>query len=204
MSCESPFVIPQVMSPNYNYAVTYRVGCTGSVSVPEYTVPSTTTCPSGTIVWPNFLLSGTASIPIQIKPYNGDSIVISPPTSPIQTSSLVIFTFDFNYNLNGTDYLIPINLGTNGLLVLSNGESFSSSVLLGTFTESFVSDGFTIPSTFTFTLLFCLNPEPPNGWITLQVGIEFTTSACNASYSTSFLLNLPISSVQSIPRTTAY
>jgi hypothetical protein len=151
-------------------------------------------------------LSGTASIPIEITPYNNGNIVISstPPTTPIQTSTLVIFTFDFNYNLNGTDYSIPINLGNNGLLVSPNGGGFSSSLLLGTFTESFVSDGNTISSIFTFTLLFCLNPEPPNGWVTLQVGVELTTSACDASYSTSFLLNLPISSVQSIPRTTAY
>jgi|LauGreDrversion4_1035100.scaffolds.fasta_scaffold350092_1 hypothetical protein len=203
MSCESPFVIPEPST--FFFSKIYIFGCTGSVSVPEYTTPtyttsvggqpiSNTTCSPGTVIWPTFLLSGTASIPIGFELDNNNIVISSvPPTSPYGTSYLYIYSFDFNYNLNGTDYSIP-NIGP--LSVSTNNDIFSSSILLGNFTESFVIDGFTISSIFTLTLLFCLNPVLPNGWVTLQVGVEFTTSACDVSYSTSFLLNLPVISVK--------
>jgi hypothetical protein len=137
------------------------------------------------VLWPTIDIDASMACVLTITVDDGVEITAEPPTAPIPTISLSIsdiyITFGFGlYGSNITKSFplpitveVDINDGIPSIIIpLGPPVSSQSTVNLGPFGT------FTIDISLTFSLLFCLEPIPPQGWVNIlvTVGIDGTYS----------------------------
>ena len=153
-------------------------------SEPCWTTPSVELYPALT-----FTYSITAPMIFYMEA--GVIITTTTPSVPYESSSIEMTTFEFTVNVNDNiskTVKIPLDITFTQI----NGE-YEATIPLTTATGTYVTDGVKYTLDFTFSLLGCMNPEPPIGWLNMEVDCSMTVIADDVeSYTTSFSAVCPI------------
>jgi hypothetical protein len=144
-------------------------------------------------LWPTLNISAAFSMPISFELAQGYAITME-GDGVFETSSISFKGFNLSFHVNGQGFSIPVPVT---LTVSQSDGEFSATIPIITFTESYNEDGIDFAITISTSLVGCATPEPPVGWLNIQLGISFTASAVGfPSYSTSFSLMCPMVSVE--------
>jgi len=108
--------------------------------------------------------------------------------------SIVVNSYTANININGTG--VTVVLMSAVTLTEANGV-FAVEYPLDTFSDSFSEtiDGieFGYDITMSVSILFCLNPVPPQQWVNFMLGFTISISSLDVTdYSTTFTVTVPI------------
>jgi hypothetical protein len=158
------------------------------------------------VLWPAINVDGSLSCIFTIEVEDGVEITAEPPTAPIPTIS---FTFSdisatFGFELYGQYqnqhiYLpitieVDINDGIPSVIIPLTSVSAPYTINFG------AAGSFTIDITLSFSLLFCLIPTPPQGWVNIlmSVGIDgvYSVDGQDTSINEDASLVFPIISLE--------
>ena len=176
--------------------------CCTKTCVPNGGKLETTSCwttPSVPI-FPNLTFDFTLSVPMTFVIGVGEEVTLSAPLTPYITNSIIIKNFVCSLTVNGQPIVLTVPADIT--ITQTNGE-FYATYPLATLNETYTTDGFTYDSTFTFNLLGCLNPEPPVGWLNIEVvldmSVNYSDDIGNSVFSCSATAVCPIVSVEDEP-----
>ncbi len=109
-------------------------------------------------------------------------------------SSITITRLKMGLTVNGTG--VNIDIPINITIEQENGE-FEAIYDLVSVKEKYKVDGIVYEMKFSFALQACADPEPPVGWLNMQVDCDLSIDyEGTESYSISFLATCPIVSVE--------
>jgi len=144
-------------------------------------------------VFPNLTFDYNLTIPMTFEIQTGESITVSGSPTGYITNKIVITDFDCAFTVNGTGFNLSVPCSIT--ISESNG-SFSTTYELATLNENVTADGFTYSMGFTFNLLGCLDPTPPEAWLNLQVStsmsVAYSDDTSTSIYSCNFSAVCPI------------
>jgi hypothetical protein len=146
-------------------------------------------------VWPTLTFTGSVSIPFEFEAETGFQLTVTTPPEPFEATSITLKQCNLTLGINGEDITIniipePIKVGQE------NGEFFVVIPLYG-FASSENIAGIEYTLSIESSLLFCLDPVPPSGWINLLLNCTLTAFEQDVvNYSTSFSISLPIVSAE--------
>ena len=152
--------------------------------------------PIGAIpVWPSIKFTGSVNIPFDITASAGYTVSVTAPPEPYKALSITLNKCVCSLGINGTD--ISINIIQDPITVNDNDGEFSVTIDLYGFTSSTKSFGIKYTLTVDSSLLLCLEPEPPVGWINLVLSCTLTAYEKDiVNYNVTFAISLPIVSVE--------
>jgi hypothetical protein len=162
----------------------------------KYETTSCWTTPSAS-VFPDLTFDFTMTVPMTFVIGVGETITLEGPTIPYITNSINITKFDCSVKVNGQPFVLTVPAQIT--ITQTNGE-FSATYQLATLNETYTADGFAYNLNFTFNLLACLTPEPPVGWLNIQVivdmDVDYADNIAGAVCSLSAAAVCPIISVE--------
>lgn len=228
MSCSSPFLYQEglTISSTSNCVVSggYELpGYSYSFTVPSACVPGWVcnwcgwrgwgTCCSWSkcafvtpsymetiTMWPTINISASTTIPITITSSAGIQFTDNSPETPYIATTVSAGNFTITGTVNETNISVPVY--TDNIQLEQNNDEFSLNIPLVTLTNTVTEDidGIEISYTITVTPLiqFCLDPEPPVGWINLllQCTLSASDPTIDYTYNVNFAVSLPIVSVE--------
>lgn len=221
MSCTSPFVYQEGGSVSNNQTVSVS----GSYTLPSYSTPSTSLCLLGSDtschwggwrgwaldcstswywydcstvpgieVWPAITFAASCSIPMTFTSAAGIELSATTPATPYEATSITLNQCNLSLSINGSS--VTINVIPEPITVTQENGEFSISVDLASWTSSVDEAGITYKLSIDSTLLFCLDPVPPQGWVNLTLGCTLSANGDGISYSVNFTISCPIVSVE--------
>ena len=155
------------------------------------------TIPSVPII-PTFELIGSANVNSTILTSVGTAFTATAPPGPYQISALTINSITYTFTLAFPGYgSETVTLTENlGLTLQEENGDFSAELALDTLSSSFNYDGFEYSFQIGNSLLFCLNPVPPQGWVNLLSSYTLSVSYEGIGYTVTGLCTCPIVSVE--------
>lgn len=150
-------------------------------------------------IWPALTFTGSVSIPFDFVSTVGVELSIDAPPEPYKAHSITIQACNCSLIITGSGINTNITLNilpTEITIEEINGE-FDINIPLYGFSSSATDLGIKYTLSVETSLLFCLEPEPPVGWINLELDcsiIAYENDVIN--YTVGFKLNLPIVSVE--------
>ena len=153
-----------------------------------YTIP-------GIELWPTLQFSASVDMPMSATAGAGLEWTTKPPPEPYECYTVTLKACDCSCSINGSGF--TINLIPNDIeLEQKNGE-FSATLDLGGFSSKVTEAGIEYSCSISTSLLLCLEPEPPQGWVNVLLDVEFTaTMPYVVSQSAGFTVTLPLVSVE--------
>ncbi len=145
-------------------------------------------------IWPSITFSASANIVLEFVAGTAVALTVESPTTPIETTSIVIKSGTLTLTVNGTPFVL--NIVPDQITINQEDGSFSISIQLESFSTTYSADGFDYDFSIDTELQFCLDPVPPVGWVNLQLSCELGTEYDGVNYSTSFAIECPIVSVE--------
>jgi hypothetical protein len=125
----------------------------------------------------------------------GVQLTVEEPVEPFQITSLTLNSCNCSLGINGTN--INIDILPEPLIVGEENGSFFVDIALYGFSSSIVEDDIKYTLDIQTSLLLCLNPIPPAGWINLKLDCSLNAFENNVvNYTTTFEISLPITSVE--------
>jgi hypothetical protein len=146
-------------------------------------------------IWPAITFTGSVTIPFTITASTGVTLSVDAPPTPYQATAITLEACKCSLGINGST--ISINILPEALTVQESDGEFSVDIELYGFSSSETIAGITYSLTVDSSLLLCLDPVPPVGWINLL--LSCTLSAFEkgiVNYSVNFAISLPIVSVE--------
>ena len=149
----------------------------------------------GIELWPKLQFCGSCDLPMKVVASTGLDIGVTEPPKPYEATTVTFEACNCSCSVNGTGFTINIIPGEINL-TQKNGV-FSTTIDLGGFSSNTNIDGVDYDVSINSSLLLCLEPVPPVGWMNILLEIEFTaTIPDTVSESCSFSLTLPLVSVE--------
>jgi hypothetical protein len=137
---------------------------------------------------------------MEIEIESGEAVSLTEPPEPINAQSIVLgatgdepgFVLGLNVNGQGFQITIPVTV----TLTEENG-TYDATVSIYSFGTSYTDPlGIVYDLTIGTDFLFCLTPEPPQGWMNLQVTCDMSVTIGDISTSVSFSEVVPLVSVE--------
>lgn len=159
-------------------------------------------------IFPTLIFSGTATASLQAEIGIGDTFSVEGENpSPIASLTISDIELTFNLSAQGITPPSPIKIPIPFQVGLDEIDgSFSVSIPLGSYGTTFVflnTNGVTINCSLTqsFSILFCLDPVPPQGWVNIEcesdLAMNFIDDGTTTTLSPcSFDLVIPIVSLE--------
>ena len=150
-------------------------------------------------IWPTLTFTGSVFIPFVFESSAGVEISVEEPPEPFQANSITIEECDCSLVISGAgiNTNITINILPTPITIVEINGSFSINVPLYGFSSSATELGIKYTLSVETSLLFCLEPVPPVGWINLELDCSITAYENDViNYTVGFKLNLPIVSVE--------
>lgn len=148
----------------------------------------------GIEIWPAITFGAKCNLNMIFEA--GEEIVISEtePAEPVETTSIVLNSCPLTLTANGT--VIDIELIPNPITMEQENGTFSLSVELAGYSSSVETGGITYKLDISSSILFCLEPVPPSGWINIDLDCTLSANGDGISYEASFTISAPIVSVE--------
>ena len=152
-----------------------------------YTVP-------GVELWPSLQFCGSVNLPITATASVGLDITVDSPPSPYQAFSVTLEACEIDASVNGSGFKINA-IPAPTTLQQNNGE-FSATTDLGGFSSSVGYAGINYSLSIDTSILFCLTPTPPLGWVNINLDCNFGANYAGiVSESVDFNISMPIVAV---------
>lgn len=149
---------------------------------------------NGIQVYPDLNISYSATIPMNFVAENEQVMSVDPPPNGIQTASIVVNGFDLSMDINGDK--TGISIKEDITFSYSPQDGWSVTLPLTGVTVSTVIDGLEYEIGFTFSLLFCAEPEGGMSWLNFEIESDLKVkSDGDTLYGTEFSVACPITDV---------
>ena len=205
MNLQGCYNLPGYTSPSWNACVPYWVpgypccwyccgncwgGCcctapgwsNGYTAWYCYTVP-------GVELWPALQFCGGVNLPLTASASVGLDFSVDAPAEPYQCMSVTLGACEIDASVNGSGF--KINILPDPLQLTEKNGDFSSTMDLGGFSSDYNYGGVDYSLSISASLLLCLTPEPPMGWVNIDLDCSFAaTVAYVATETVSFDLSL--------------
>ena len=118
-----------------------------------------------------------------------------PPPTPYEAYTVTLEACDCSASVNGTGF--TINLIPNDIALTQKNGEFSATIDLGGFSSSITEGGVQYSVSIDTSLLLCLEPEPPQGWMNVLLDVSFSATVPYVVTETAdFSLVMPLVSVE--------
>jgi hypothetical protein len=146
-------------------------------------------------IYPTLNLEYSITTPLEISTKAGVIIQLQTPPYPYIAHDFTVKDFEFHCIINKDWFNKTIKVPCNVTFTEVDGE-FNASYPLATIKTPFSVNDFHGDIKFTFSILGCLDPAPPIGWINILVKCESTfKTRMGNSYSVSCQVACPIVSM---------
>ncbi len=146
-------------------------------------------------IWPSLTFTGSASVPFEFEASTGFQITPEAPLEPFEATTITLEKCNCSVGINGEN--ITINILPEAIEIgQENGEFFVNIPLYG-FNSSETIAGIKYTLSVESSLLLCLEPVPPSGWINLLLTCALTAYEKGVvNYTANFKISLPIVSAE--------
>lgn len=145
------------------------------------------------LLWPDISFSGNASIPMTFNAGTSIEISVDEPAAQIKLYSITINPFVCYLTITALGLNFPLTLPLVVEPITTDGESVL--ITLASYVVSYVTSGVSYSLTMTISLLFCLKPEKPVGWINLDFDCALTASYGSISETQEFAFIIALDEV---------
>ena len=147
-------------------------------------------------LWPNLTFTAGCSLTFVFESAVGVEMTVEEPEEPFEATSITLQSGTCSLDINGTT--ISIGLTSNPITFEQDNGEFSVNIVFGEFSSSTDIDGITYSLDVTTSLLCCLDPVPPSGWVNLLLNCTLSANDPTIDFktSTSFEISAPIISVE--------
>lgn len=149
----------------------------------------------GVELWPTLQFCGSVDMPMSATAGVGLDFSVDAPPQPYECYTVTLKACDCSCSVNGSGF--TINLIPDDIALTQKNGKFSATIDLGGFSSKVTEAGVEYSVSISTSLLLCLEPVPPQGWVNVLLDVSFSASIAGvASETADFTVALPLVSVE--------